>query len=319
MLGFKDLKKSITVTEKWVECPVKDCGKKVKRQKDRFQRKKRFKCPEHNIYISPSTFEYERDMDNLLWRHYEDLHLLNRAKRAKVEREMTRDDSKDAVVWNVFRYLDLQDLIIPIFQFLLQIELEEPEIIYWSYHRGEKSVWSELDRARREFGEDTGTAAGPDIIIDSHDALIFIQAELAEGGGKEAPSGKDTKKYLSRGRSWFSRVFRSDYEKVAVEEGQYELMRLWLLGTWMAARKGVDFYLLDLVREGEEEGIEVIFGIHLKEGPARIFKRITWEKIYKGIADSYVPKEGKEKIIDYLENKTLGYDEDEGIIKAFRL
>jgi hypothetical protein len=319
MLGFKDLKESITITEKSVECPVKDCRRKVKRQKDGFQRKKRFKCPEHNIYISPSTFEYERDMDNLLWHHYEDLHLLNRVKRAKVGSEMARDESEDAVVWNVFRFLGMQDLVIPVFDSLLQIELEDPEMIYWTYHRGEKSIWSEFERAREKFGDDTAAGLGPDIIIDSRNALIFIQAELAASRETEAPSGKDAKKLLSGGKSWFGGVFRSDYEEVALEEGKYELMRLWLLGTWMAARKGVDFYLLNLVREGEEEGIEVIFGKHLKEGPERIFKRITWEKIYKGIADSYVPKEGKQKIIDYLENKTLGYDEDGRLIKAFKL
>jgi hypothetical protein len=319
MFGLKDLKESITVTERWVECPVKDCGRKVKRQKGSLQRKKRFKCPEHYIYISPSTFSYERDMDNLLWCHYDDLYLLNRAKRAKVEREMTRDDSVDALVWNVFRFLDLQDLIIPVFEFLLQIELEEPQIIYWSYHSGEKSVWSKLVRASREFGEDAGAGAGPDIIIDSRNALIFIQAELAAGGEMEVPREKDAKKLVSGGRSWFSKVFMSDYEEVAGEEGCCRRMRLWLLGTWMAAQEGVDFYLLDLVREGEEEGIEVIFGKHLKEGPEKIFKRITWEKIYKGIADSYVPREGKQKIITYLENKTLGYDQNRRLVKAFEL
>ena len=63
----------------------------------------------------------------------------------------------------------------------------------------------------------------------------------------------------------------------------------------------------------------MIFGKHLKENPERIFKRITWEKIYRGIADSYVPREGKQKIIDYLENKTLGFDSDGNLRRAFRL
>jgi hypothetical protein len=213
----------------------------------------------------------------------------------------------------------MQDLVIPVFDSLLEIELEDPEMIYWTYHGGEKSIWSELDRAKEKFGDDTAAGLGPDIIIDSRNALIFIEAKLTAGNETEPQSKKETKKYMTGGRSWFGRVFRSDYERVAIKDRKYELMRLWLLGTWMAARRGVDFYLLNLVREGEEEGIEVTFGKHLKEEPARIFKRITWEKIYRGIADSYVPKEGKEKIIDYFENKTLGYDEKGRLIKAFTL
>ena len=58
MFGLDDLKNSIVITETGVECPVRDCSETVKRQRRSFKTSKEFWCPIHNIYISPSTFEY---------------------------------------------------------------------------------------------------------------------------------------------------------------------------------------------------------------------------------------------------------------------
>jgi len=65
MLGMEQLKESIELTETTVECPVKGCGEKIERQREVFKREKRFKCPKHNIYISPSTFEYQIELAQL--------------------------------------------------------------------------------------------------------------------------------------------------------------------------------------------------------------------------------------------------------------
>ena len=68
MLGIKELKENIKITDTTVECPVKGCNQRVARQRDRFRKEDKFKCPNHNIYISPSTFEYSSKQDNLLWK-----------------------------------------------------------------------------------------------------------------------------------------------------------------------------------------------------------------------------------------------------------
>ena len=65
--------------------------------------KQLFKCPKHNIYISPTTFEYQSELDNLLWKDEADLDLLDRTKGVKRESRIARDRSEDAVTWNVFR------------------------------------------------------------------------------------------------------------------------------------------------------------------------------------------------------------------------
>ena len=106
MFGAKDLKEKIFVTENEVDCPVRDCHEKVKRQRKFFRCEPQFQCPYHKIYISPSTFEYESEFDNLLWKASEDRALLHRIKTFKRESRMARDNSEDALTWNVFRYLE---------------------------------------------------------------------------------------------------------------------------------------------------------------------------------------------------------------------
>ncbi len=83
MLGMKELKENIGITETTVECPVKGCSEKIKRQRKGFKREERFKCPDHNIYISPSTFEYQSELDNLLWKDQADLDLFKMIKTVK--------------------------------------------------------------------------------------------------------------------------------------------------------------------------------------------------------------------------------------------
>jgi len=106
MLSMEELKESIEITETTVECPVKGCNGKVERQREVFKREERFKCLKHNIYISPSTFEYQSELDNLLWKNKADLDLFKRIKKVKRESRIARDNSEDAVTWNVFRFLE---------------------------------------------------------------------------------------------------------------------------------------------------------------------------------------------------------------------
>ena len=318
MLGIEELKEHIEVTKGKVECPVRGCEKKVARQRGRFKKSGRFKCPEHNIYISPSTFEYEYDTDNLLWHGAEDLRLLNRLRAAKLASGMARDNSEDAVTWNVFRYLDKENLVVPVMERLIGVTLEEPEVIYWTYRGAEDADWSEFDRAREEFGEHA-RGAGPDVIINSKNALLFIEAKLITGNETKPRKAKATEKLLEGGQHWFPRVFTSNYHTVAVKDKRYELMRFWLLGTWMAARRGIDFCLLNLVCEGREEDIETVFGRHISQSPARVFKRITWEDIYRRVLECEEMSSGKDKMIRYFENKTAGYGRKGKLLRAFQV
>ncbi len=152
MFGLKELKPSIEKTKTSVECPVKDCSEKVERQRKVFKKEDRFKCPKHNIFISPSTFEYPIELDNLLWKERPDLELLEKIRTVKRESRMARDNSEDAVTWNVFRFLERNKLLSGLLAKLRSLPVKTPEIIYWSYSQSQQNAWARLLNARVEFG-----------------------------------------------------------------------------------------------------------------------------------------------------------------------
>ncbi|MFO7836223.1 MAG: hypothetical protein R6V83_06190 [Candidatus Thorarchaeota archaeon] len=318
MLGYEELKENIERTDTTVECPVKGCSERVVRQRDTFRKKKRFQCSIHKIYISPSTFEYPSELDNLLWKTDEDLELLNRISQEKRERRMPRERSEDAVSWNVFRFLEKNNLVEGFLASIARKSLKSSDVIYWSYSQKEDSDWSLLNRARREFGERLSRSSEPDIIIVTENSLFFIETKLTARNRTVPSNPRAYKKYETGGNNWFSNVFESDYKTVAIVEKKYELLRFWLLGTWIAEQMDVDFYLANLVRSGRERTIESIFKKHIKENQQRQFLRATWESIYDYISKSGQSKD-KEKMLRYFRNKTVGYDHNGKLQKAFTI
>jgi len=316
MFGIKELKEKIEITENTVECPVKGCKKIVERQRRVFRKEDRFRCPKHNIFISPSTFEYSDEADNFLWKEISDIELLERIKKVKRESRMARDNSEDAVSWNVFGFLERNNLLEGYLSLITGLYLKSSEVIYWSYSQKEDKVLSELNEARREFGEVIRRGSEPDIIIRTDKALFFIEAKLT-AGNKTSPSNKNSsKKYESGGHNWFSRVFKSDYKTIAIIEKKYELLRFWLLGTWMANQQDLDFYLINLVLAEREKDIEHIFKRYIRETERRKFLRITWEDIdhYISNINSLIDKD---IILHYFRNKTIGYDRRGKLQRAF--
>lgn len=323
MFGMKELKPSIEINETSVECLVKDCSEKVERQRKVFKKEDRFKCPKHNIFISPSTFEYPSELDNLLWKESPDLELLEKIRTVKRESRMARDNSEDAVTWNVFRFLERNKLLSGLLAKLRNLPVNTPEIIYWSYSQSQQGAWSELAKARSEFGESPKRSSEPDLIVKSEKALFFIEAKLTATNNtptKKEEAGEKTKnqkKYITGGNNWFEGIFRSDYKTIVLEQ-KYELLRFWLIGTWIAEHLSLDFYLVNLVRQGYEEDIESNFGKHIRQSERRKFVRITWEDIYKYIKNSNIQTLDKPIVVRYFENKTTGYNNDGILQKAFQ-
>ena len=318
MLGMEELKESIEITETTVECPVKGCCEKVERQRGVFKREERFKCPKHRIYISPTTFEYPSETDNVLWKEKADIDLFNQIKTVKRESRIARDNSEDAVTWNVFRFLERNNLVESTLSSIIGSLLNSSEVIYWSYSQRENSSYSGLNNAREEFGEEIRTSSEPDIIIKTDNALFFIEAKLTAGNETVPSDISNSKKYETGGDNWFSKVFRSDYKTVAIVEKKYELSRFWLLGSWMANQQELDFYLINLVLSEREADIERIFKRHINESPRRKFLRVTWEDIYQHILNSDSSRD-KDIMIRYFKNKTLGYDGNGKLQRAFSI
>ena len=317
MYGVRELKAAISVTELSVECPVKGCSNKVKRQRRSFKRESQFRCPQHKIYISPSTFEYPSEGDNLIWKDSEDLSLLRSVKTVKRESRMARDNSEDALSWNVFRYLESTDQLPAYVATVHEAPVNNVEIIYWSYSQKEEGIWSPLIRTCAEFGEHLARRSEPDLIVASDEALFWIEVKLTATNRTTPSSPKKVKNYLHGGDSWYEQVLESDYQTVAIEEKKYELMRFWLLGSWTAAQLDRDFYLISLLLKDREPDIEQEFMSHIKSNPRRRFIRTNWEDIYQFVANSAFDSPEKRKFENYFENKTLGYDHSGQLRLAF--
>lgn len=319
MLGMDELKEKIEITQTTVECPVKDCCLVVERQRHHhhFKKEDRFKCPTHNIYISPSTFEYKDYKDNLLWKDPEDIKLLDKIFEEKRESRMARDNSEDAVTWNVFGFLEKNNLIEGLLSSITGIRQEEPEIIYWSYSRREGGGWSLLNKARGEFGEEERRGSEPDIIIQTDKAIFFIEAKLTAGNNTTPSDKNNPKKYQTGGKNWFEKAFTSDYKTIAITDKKYELMRLWLLGTWMAEQSRKEFYLINLVPGEREQDIELAYKKHITENSKCKFLRLTWESIYTHIS-KLNPAGDREMMTRFFKYKTIGYRN--GVLqKAFQI
>lgn len=319
MYGFNSLKSQIILSEDEVECPVKDCINKVQRQRKVFRKEPQFKCPDHQIYISPSTFEYESELNNLLWNDDSDKKLFDKIKTVKRESRIARENSEDAVSFNVFRYLQRNDLLNSFLSNICKENITNSELILWSYSEKEKGAYSLLNAARTEFGEVINRGSEPDIIIQTDKTLFFIEAKVLAFNETKPSDPTNTKKYLTGGNNWFNKVFCTDYNSIAIEQEKYELLRFWLLGTWMAHKIGLRFSLVSLVLGHRESEIEEVFDKMIVEDEEKQFVRISWEDIYQFIVTNKIDSKEYFLITDYYKNKCLGYNSNQSLIKAFAI
>ncbi len=318
MYSMKSMKPSLPVTETHVECPVAGCMQKVKRQRNVFRTTSDFLCPEHQIFISPSTFEYKDFHDNLLWVSEPDLRLLDAIKEVKRESRMARDNSEDALTWNVFRFLEQSDLLGGWLESIVDTPVRNPRIKYWSYCPEAKGTWPSLDAARRAFGEIPKRDSEPDLIVETDDAIFWIEAKFLSGNETRPSNPNDSKQYITGCERWFDRVFQSPFGVVAVDKQFYELARFWLLGSWGTAQAGKRFYLVNLVRDQKERNVEREFGGHINVQSDRQFKRAAWEDLYRFV-QGCDPGTGCVRVLEYMEGKSAGYSTLRRLVPAFSI
>jgi len=116
-----------------------------------FSISKQILVPRTRYFHFPSTFEYKDQAENLLWKEEDDLNLLKRIAKVKRESRINRDNSEDAVTWNVFRFLEKENLLSRYLLTLFKNRNGKHRNHVWSYSQSEKNVWSELVRGRKEF------------------------------------------------------------------------------------------------------------------------------------------------------------------------
>lgn len=312
MLGWSDLKEFITVTDTTVECPVNGCQKTVPRQRKKFVTSSIFQCPAHRIYISPSTFQYEHEQENMLWTKEDDLALWKCIKTPGVKREsrIARDNSEDGVTWNVFRYLERHGLIGEFINLAAgESVAKNPRVVYWSFCQVSREPWHFLLDTATIFGEKIDRRSEPDIIVEDDDLIAFVENKWLSGNKTKPSDPGNPKCYVSGGSGWFRKVFKptADFKSVAVDSKLYELMRLWLIGSWIADRARKRFLLVNVVRAKKESEIETRFGAHVQSCTERRFRRVSWEEIYARIVQQRAGNPDADRLTLYFREKTLGY------------
>lgn len=324
MYKLTDLKEKIKINEQSIECPIKGCNVIVDRKHRSGNEGKNFWCPIHKILIFPSTFIYGSYTDNLLWNEEEDKTLLENIFKVKRECRMSSENSEDALTWNVFRYLDKNELLSSLLNEISNNHHEIIDVIYWSYSKKENALWSKLKNARIQFGESIERGSEPDIIIRTDKTLFFIEAKFFSSN-RTSGSGVDLvkhinnpKEYVTGGGRHFDSLFKSDYEPI-IKDQKYELMRFWILGTWIAKKCNLKFQLINLVLEDRELNIESDFGKHLVPNSNYKFSRYTWESIYSLINSTNNHNSDSLLILDYFNCKAAGYDYKGRLKKAFKL
>jgi hypothetical protein len=243
------------------------------------------------------------DADLALWR------AIN-APGVKRENRIARDNSEDAVTWNVFRFLELHGLVGEFIKLVVgETIARTPRVIYWSYCQQSLQVWSPLLDAAQLFGENVEYRSEPDVVIDDDRILVFVENKFLAGKPKP-PKTRYRKRYTTAGPGWFAKVFSpsTTFEEMSVTDELYQLMRLWLLGSWIANRNGRRFLLLNVVRSQSEDARETgaRFGVYIAATPHRQFVMATWENIYAGLIRKVASPDSK-RLSDYFANKTIGY------------
>lgn len=318
MFGFDRLRALRSVEGESVQCPVAGCATQVPKQRRTFRRAPVFLCPIHRLYIGASTFEYESEAGNLLSYTQEDQELLAAIRKVKRESRMARERSEDALTWNVFRHLEKSGRLMPWLTELTGTPSSTAAVHYWSFDRSTGETWAPLAEARTASGEVAGRGSEPDLVITTDDAHVWVEAKLASSNSTQpSDAGGALIRYTTGAAGWCASVVTSPFDLVAVEQRRYELLRLWLLGSWAAARLGKRFVLVNLVREGFEEDVPGFAATHFRQNPGRLVHRCTWESVFRRAEGAPQHTAADKALLKYFAEKTLGYDGRGRLIRAF--
>ncbi|MGE0083710.1 MAG: hypothetical protein AB7S75_04755 [Desulfococcaceae bacterium] len=245
--------------------------------------------------------------------------MLQNIKTVKRESRIARDNSEDALTWNVFRYLDKTCRLSEVLSHITGKPLANSELIYWSYLPRSENTWTELASARQEFGEELQRSSEPDLIAVNDESVIFIEAKFTATNNTQPSDPHNPKKYTTGGNRWYNEVFKSDYATVANTAKKYELLRFWLLGSWIASETNREFYLINLVRAEYEKDIISRFIPYIRENDTRHFIRVAWENIYSHILNNISPDKDRDMLLNYLRYKTVGYNQSGKLQRAFSI
>jgi hypothetical protein len=230
-----------------------------------------------------------------------------------------RERSEDAVTYNVFRPLERLGLLDEYLSQVTGMAREQLRLIYWSYSPWDGGAWPCLDQARAVFGEEEGRGSEPDLVAVGEKTLYFIEVKLTAWNRTTPSDGFVRSSYTNNADAWFDRVFTASAHEIAIRARKYELMRFWLLGSWIAQRTGRSFALVSLNPASHKENLADDLGRYLIQDNRRQFSATTWEDLAKWIRAHGDVDDELLRIHGYLCDKTAGYDGLGNLQRALQL
>jgi hypothetical protein len=318
MYGVSLLKPRLERSADGLVCPVRGCRHHVPVQPQVFRLSPEYVCPVHKIAISEATFAYERESDNLLWSDAESLRLLNASKPPGRDERIGFDNSERALTWNVFRWLETTGVLGDMLERWTGGLMVAPSVVYWSYSSARDGVDLSLMRARSAYDEEDGEETEPAVLVTTDDLVVFVDPHLGSAvAAPRNPSGSE--RYQAGGRGWAADVVEGPCRDFAADRGEFELLRLWLIGSFLAQQVEKRFVLLYVAPSWSRGTSFAAASARFRQGPDRQALRVDWEQIYRAVAAEHVAAPGALALLTYLEQKAAGYGADGVLRRAFRL
>jgi len=254
--------------------------------------------PEQRTYIC-------RDLaDNLADPHSEDRYrrvmnqALNQRNRKNKIRRASFEKSEDSLTWSVFSHLEERGLLAAAARALTGVDWAAPvDVLYWGYNdQGPEALRKQLVAVLKDLGESARSFSEPDLILHApRTGLAFVEVKYASPNSSHFEFRK-AKRYLDAGDAYLQ----------PSRDGlrHYELLRNWVIGCLLAAQLGLPFWLVNLVRRGDETAIERDFGPFLRQDKGHRFRRAEWEDLFEALCP-VLREPGDEKFWHYVRTRTI--------------
>jgi len=254
--------------------------------------------PEQRTYICETL------ADNLADPQSEDRYLqvmqqaLNQRNRRNKIRRAKFEKSEDSLTWSVFSHLEKRGLMAVAAGALTGLTWNDlVDVLYWGYNdQGPETLREQLITVLKGLGESPRRFSEPDLILHaSQTGLVFVEVKYASPNSSRFELSK-AKRYLDKGAGYLQ------LDRNGIQH--YELLRNWVIGCLLAARLDLPFWLVNLVRRGDETSIERDFGQFLRQDDEHRFRRVEWEELFEALRPVLV-QPGDEKFWQYVRTRTI--------------
>lgn len=302
-----------------VPCPVCGCTTEVPRMRKgslNLNSKKEalsdFRCENHGIYISPTTFEYEDPSRSILWQSPDDMKAVKTLQKVKGGKRtwsrMGRENDEDSLTWNVFWYIHRNARIAGLIAKLTGAKIVNVEkVLFWSVDIDEGCVPEELTKARKAIGEKPTRGSEPDLIVVTENCVTIIEVKLNATPITPAPNSGPPQGYrdylVNDGRGLLNCTFEESVRSIG-----YELSRFLLLGHALRKEYRKNLCRILLITK-KAASIDLVDKVRLIVKPGEmIFTHSSWDDVYKYIETSPCRASLNDKqLLDYLKYKSCGY------------